>query len=352
MKVEFSRETPCDWDDIANRLDGANIHQTSHWARYCQTRTMDRALFVRVLNGQKVVAQLLAFQAVPRSTVFRRGSKILAALHWFLLPLAGKVYWRGGPLVRGQDPGAVRAAIEGAVQQAKTLKAAYVEGTMPPRFPSAALQGIAGATDRRGQTIVVETAKIEDLTSVPIERSARKQIRKTLDAGVVISTYPENPAVLASHIECLKEARGDRTGATRCQVLSLAEGLKERFKIFMASSPDGQPLAGVGVMYFGCIASEGVRYATSAAYERRLSGGDRIQAEIAVWCRDQGIPLFDLAGLPSHPRDRKQDGIYRFKVKYGCPEPVAGFSQVLSRRRGALVAAMLRTVGGRNEWGF
>ncbi|MBI5036472.1 GNAT family N-acetyltransferase [Candidatus Micrarchaeota archaeon] len=101
-------------------------------------------------------------------------------------------------------------------------------------------------------------------------------------------------------------------------------------------------LAGLGVSYFNGYLHEWGAGTSSEAIQRKIYASDAIKWHIIEWASAQGHRFFDLSGVSPKPFDqqaKKEQGIFRFKAKWGGGlVKYREYSLPISRKRDKLLS--------------
>ena len=88
-------------------------------------------------------------------------------------------------------------------------------------------------------------------------------------------------------------------------------------KGLLVQTPLGQPIAGLLFRVFnGWIQELGVAY-TDYSIEHKIYGQDLIKWHLIQWGQRNGCRIYDLMGVDVGADEKKKQGIYQFKAKWG-----------------------------------
>lgn len=126
--------------------------------------------------------------------------------------------------------------------------------------------------------------------------------------------------------------------------------VNKRYHYGVALSEDGEPLACLGMHLFNGVATEIASATAAKSYELKLPGQDVLHWEIMLRAKALGCHTFDLAGVNPNPQTSKEQGIMRFKKKWGgryveYPVYRKYYPSVLGRAKMALTELWMRAKG-------
>lgn len=255
-----------------------------------------------------------------------RGSRIRLPMSVWEFPRLGTT-WKGASVryapyaVPALEPAAVRELFEQMIRDHSLdyFVAAYsplVTAAHAPSDPIFPYQSV-------WQTALVDLRQEEDALWKGVERHARKNIERLKSLPGLRVRILDDAASLEKHyLPLLRETRARRkAGMPRfypCpKLLEITRTNPDIFAKAFVVSLGEEPLAGLGVLG----TREGVVEVGSAQSEKDLQGKyyahDLLKWEIISWAKSQGVHFYDLGGFNPVPQDPKEEGIKRFKTKWG-----------------------------------
>ncbi len=167
-------------------------------------------------------------------------------------------------------------------------------------------------------TFIVDLTREEDDLFASAKHAARKGVRKCRKNGITVSLCRNSEEFVndfyASYYESEIDEGGDRLRRAR-DWWSIDGGRHYRF--FTAKDAKGRVLATLGTYCFGRIATEIMSSRTKLGQDCGLPAQDLLHWEIFCAHKAAGDEAFNLAGVNPSPKDRGEEGIYRFKEKWG-----------------------------------
>jgi hypothetical protein len=305
---------PDDWDMLLNKAGGeANFLQSEFWSHLICT--LDEAVphYFRVIEGSNVLAQALFLQRWSYDRINKRKLCSVSCLECY-----------DGPVILRTDrkDEVIRHILDAASFLAK--KTCSSNTTIVFSHTSSCTDSHAVENLFRKQkfilekwaTVLVDIAPDTDTLFMSISHAARKCIKKCWRQGITIeriesyhdfqNTFMTNYNLMAKSLE---RATGDCT-------LTPPEDWNKYYRFFLAREDD-VVLGGLGMFFFNGVATEVQSIISVEAYERKIPVQDLLHWELILEAKRLGCHTFDLAGFNPNPSSEKEEGIARFKSKWG-----------------------------------
>lgn len=331
---------PSNWNERIRDLPGANIFQTSEWAALSTSYLLTRSITLTLEKQHRLRAALVIERRAPaHMMLFERpggGSAIRV-----LRALAPQLTFARGPIcapdITSEESGQFAEAM---VSVARHARAQSITGTLaiqgeglPPDNLSEALRscGMLGAAEA---TYLVRLDMPDEDLRRALRPAARKALRHVETSGIMVRRVTDRNELPAYH-RFMVESRsryGHRTYSVR-NLTSLWDklGPADNMAIFVAEHR-GEVVGGLGVWIFSGVAVEFGAAQSERASQEKLFAGDALKWAALLWARERGARWFDLAGVSAQPSDAKEEGIRRFKEKWGGSLVVAPTFAWASRR--------------------
>ncbi len=356
VRVERTVDTE-EWNRLIVSCPGGSLFQSTYWARFMEEYLGVPGYFMSAFDGTgQTVGCLLFFNEPPgyRRLFFERplSDISLPFLRWALPTLT----WLHGPLVKSSDPRDRRTVCERMLAEVNEFGSNLgAVGVAPSPAPIHGVSGNEfkevytdlGFLQKQWATFLVDLTAEEEVLWGRLDRSARKAIRKTEREGVQVERIGTLEELEQYYVQAVPywRSRGARVFSFR-NYSAMWQALRpgEALEVFVARR-GLEMLGGLGVwVYNGVVREFGVVRAREFASEN-LHPGDLIKWEIMRWGHRMGYRTYDLAGVSPDPSTPKEEGIYRFKKKWGgeqvsypvCERPFPGI-------RSSLVATATRAV--------
>ncbi|MBI3825260.1 MAG: GNAT family N-acetyltransferase [Candidatus Rokubacteria bacterium] len=312
-----------DWDARLCASTGGSIFQTEGWGRFWQAYLGARPRWLVVRDGRTVVGQLLFHEMLRgHESLLASGGSRLARLAGPLL----KVFrWWQGPVIH--DPDRRAEIMEAILSRLEALAArrrlcGIEEASLPlPGADETDVLGVfrsAGYRPEWRATILVDlTVGVDALWANLKKDVARTRVRKAQRQGLELARVDSLAALQEFH-QLVTEWRREE-GFPPYELArygGMFEHLAPHCSFFLVRL-QGEALAGMGVYDFNGRAHLVTPVTSRRARARQIYAGDFLHWEVMRWCHDQGCRVLDLAGVAASPGSTKEEGIRRFKGKWG-----------------------------------
>lgn len=315
---------PPDWDLwLAQQGGGAAFCQTSAWARIHEAVNSARSCVVAVdRNGARVAAALVSIRPPEKSDLVRRlGLRIAGVVGGTLECFEGPVLTR---TASPEDASELLALIHqfGVHQGVSDIRFAGPPPLVTPILTVAMRKALGdfGYVETPWLTRVLDLTKDEQALHAEFRQAARKGIRKSVEAGLKVTfarTWDEyRDLFCAAYYE---ESGLDAEVARRCEAFWHAD--EERsYRFFVVHDDAGHVHATLGTYRYQGMATEIMSRRTSAGVAANLPAQDLLHWHVIRHHRNEGDTFFNLAGFNPAPNSPKEEGIRRFKEKWGGQE--------------------------------
>ncbi|MEW6753620.1 MAG: hypothetical protein AB1505_21945 [Candidatus Latescibacterota bacterium] len=306
---------PPGWDEAVAAAGTGGFFQTTRWARLLRVLRGSRAWYLQARNGQGPAARCLVLQEGLLCDRLRRVS-----FGRFLVPALGGrlpvLSWQNGPLVAGGSPATCDEVLDQVDAVARTTGALAVRFAPFPATGAADLGPSLAARGYRARRCATFWVDLQSDYEARLDRSVRKNVRRCREQGVWAGPvapheYPQYYRLQ----QAFRRATG-LPGFSFRDFLLHAEHLGP-VRCLFAARWRGRLLAGLGVLAWNGLLVEVEAATNPLCYEERLHAQDLLKVEIMAWGRERGFGAFDLAGVAVEPQDAKEEGIRRFKAKFG-----------------------------------
>lgn len=275
-------------------------------------------------------------------------------------PLCARAFglntWMQGPLVFAKERFVEvhRALLQDGHLQSGTYQ--VQRATLPfytdPRLATLGEGVLAdlGFAPQSETTFHVDLRQSHEALWAGLRSSARKNLRKIQEAGVLMATPLQSQADVAAYWKMLVETQS-RSG--RFVSYRTVEDFERRFwskphrdgvlRGILVRTSAGAAVAGLCFRaYNGWIQELGVAY-SEFGVAQKLYGQDLIKWELMRWGHDHGYCTYDLMGVETDSADPKRRAIFQFKEKWGGGLVAhASYSKVYSPWRDAAVRLGVR----------
>lgn len=317
LKITTTDSPPPGWDDMIASAGGeGNFHQTTAKAEGSRVHDKSRSWYLTVsdASGAPVaLALVLRMHLLNQRTGRKR----------FPLPY---LRCRGGPVWLDRECAAdsLKLILKRTAALARRCGAMYVDfqGLAPTsaHLEDPATAGVfraAGYQASKWATLLVDLDRDDDGLWQGLNRAARKCVNKCRRGGVEIISPPDYEAFQRDFWEPYSASEAAAGRETYAYPAGLWRATEERISFHVARTEDGRPLAYLGLLRWGGLATEISSGSDPLSFELKLPAQDFLHWELMRLARDSGCHTFDLAGINPDPQTPKEQGIRRFKEKWG-----------------------------------
>jgi hypothetical protein len=325
----FKDYVPTGWDERLHEVGAeAGLGQSTYWARVIQRIDQINPFFLEVVDNQQIIVSLLMFHKYPWNRHEMRkqiGLRELISGTW-----RGWLEWFDGPVIHTQQEEKIKDALHILLtwleKYAYQHRVAYISGSMPQTGRVAANTYIADIFLERDFTISTWATYLVDLSQNEadlwrnLQKSARKNIKKAKSLGVrikhisLLKTLEKEFYIPYCAIE---NAAGRSSPPFSTFEISWTEDQKQYYHYYVAESETGEILATLGMYIFNNVATEIASALSPKAVNERIPAQDLLHWEMFLTAKKLGCHTFNLAGVNPKPNAPKEEGILRFKKKWG-----------------------------------
>ncbi len=308
ISIESSDEPDSLWNSNLLKTEFATIYQTKEWAEIISNlgRT---PLFLKFVNNKgKIIGQLLI------SITSRLARKGILQSFMRKIPISSSLLysWSYGPIIFDEEN-----SIYDELKDFLFLKKCKVSGTGHP------FHNIIPETDKRfiiknWSTFLIDLTKPKNELYDNIDKhSGRKNIERSLNRGVLVEEITEKS--LPEYSEMVNAERKSVKG----NLIDYEHLLKSwrllkplGYSGFLAKK-DGIPIGGLLFSYLNGHIIEGGVARSPFDTKNKLYSQDLIKWKIVEWGIENKMKFYNLAGINPNPESKKEEGILRYKKKWG-----------------------------------
>lgn len=302
--IEISNSCPNDWNEYLKKNKFGTIYQTKEYANYLDKWRKKKPIFLRILspNGE-ILLQNLLFENTNSSNKLPRKFNSLLKL------LKKRCRWYYGPVYLNAT------VIDDFFDFLRKSKYGF-NGNFHPLSDINNFKSDCKKTKWSTFLINLKISK-DELYSNLSKNSARKNIDRALDRGVIIEEINDNN--WKDYLELLKETRlsqnkeevSDDESNDFWNILK-----KVGFSGFIAKK-DQIPLSGLTFSHFNNYINEWGVARSKIDYDEKLYSQDLIKWKIIEWGHKNQMDFYDLSGVNPVPTTEKEKGILQYKSKWG-----------------------------------
>ena len=302
FSLELKNEPLEDWNKhlLANPM--GNIFNSIEYAEYAKRWLDWKPLFCQVLDSAgSILLQTTLFEYVPNIDRFPR------FLHGTIKKLKKSIRWNYGPVSSSQECTSLFLSY---------LKKNYTR-VYGITHPLSNLE-YSSFTKTLWCTFLIDLSKSkEDLYGKMSKHDARKNIERSIERDVIVeeirdNTLDEYSLLIQQHRSSMNLSSGN------------AEEFRDMWKFLRSigfsgflARKDGKAVGGLLFSFFNNYINEWGVARSIQDTEDRLYSQDLIRWKIIEWGIDHKMKWYDLSGVNPVPKSKKEEGILRYKKKWG-----------------------------------
>lgn len=325
MDIIIKRDVDNTWNKFLKYSNSSNIFQTRQWACFSLNYLNKEPLFFDLIENDKSIAKCLFLkESFMHNFFFERifGSFIIYILYKFF-PVLTTV---GGPILLDNNLDVKKQFILKIINYCEVTKIKKIEIQSFPLDEAdlileKKLFEDCGFIVKVWGTFLIDLRNNKEALWNNIKKEARKLIKKTEKEGVVVE-FAQDENDLREYYSLLKLHRkslGLRTYSFD-NVLQLWKNFRTKeeknYEVLLAKK-DGNLLAAMAVLVFNGNIVEIAAARSSLSMNEKIYANDLIKWRIIEWGNSLGYLTYDLGGVNPNPKTEKEDGIFKFKEKWG-----------------------------------
>lgn len=311
ISVRIEEKPDPNWNKRLLESDLATIYQTKEWALIVSNLGR-KPLFLSFLNDRdEIIGQNLVIISS------RLNQKILMKkILKKILSEKMLIYsWSYGPIIFNKN---YNSEIYETFANFLILKKCKISGAEHPFSQGNILPFKNNFIVNKWSTFLIDLTKTKEELYKNIDKhSGQKNIERSKNRGVLIEEICEES--LRDYVMLVndtKKASGNET-IDYNHVLFLWKLLKPLGYSGFLAKKDGKPIGGLLFSFLnGHIIEAGVARSVDDT-ENNLYSQDQIKWKIIEWGVDNQMKYYNLAGVNPQPKSKKEEGILRYKKKWG-----------------------------------
>jgi len=308
LEIRIDKEAPNDWNDNLQSSKISTVYHTVEYSNYAKTYLDWSPIFMSIFNSKgELLAKSLLFEL---STNFKNISALKP-----LSQFSNKfkiLKWLLGPVVFNED--LTNDVIFNFINY---IEKSYpkVNGSFHPllRFNFETSKHIM----KWGTFLIDLTQSKNQIESNFDKRSVTKNIKRSIERGVEIFEITEKN--ISDYANLLNEFRkeNDLTVYSLEQIIDLWKILKPTKYLGYIAYFNEKPIGGMTFSAFNGYINEWGVARSKLDFEQKLYSQDLIKWKIIEWGINNNQRFYDLTGFNPNPVSEKEQGILRYKRKWG-----------------------------------
>lgn len=317
ISIEVSETPDGKWNERLKLSDSGNIYQTKELSILME-RGDQNPKFLKFVDGKgEVVAQLL------HGNVRRFGSTKTKSRMLNKLPGIKKklIAWSYGPVIINED---YTNEIFLVFQDYLLKQSGIVNGKLHPFISNSSITLKNNFKLKEWGTYLIDLQDTkENLFSKIDKHSGRNNIKRSLKRGVKIEEINEQN--ISDYVKLRNNNIATETNkVTEEGMIEWLEILKPIGYSGYLARLDDKPISALFFSFFNKLIIEGGLARSKIDFQQKLYSQDLIKWKIIEWGVDNKMKYFDLAGFNPYPKNPKEEGIKRYKAKWGGKSVIYG----------------------------
>ena len=313
-----SKQPPENWNDLIKTHKFATFHQTTFYADYWNKTRGQPSFFISILDGDETLAQLVIHKnsLLQRKLESKITSLSLSSSFFSLIKNVRPVYvWEYGPIIFNQEN---KSKIYSEINCLKNSLDGPIDGSLHPLETRSNDLEKFGWKENKLATFLIDLSLPEEQLWKNINRqSGRKAVNRALNREIKIEPI-ENHKDLKTHYDLLNEGRKmANLPKVPYRNVEAAWTMKEAGICGFIAWLKDIPLASTLMTTFNGYINEMGFARSKLDLEHLYCSTDLIKWHIIKWGHKKGYKTFDLSGVNPNSSDKKIQGIYKFKKKWG-----------------------------------
>ena len=311
ISMEVSQIPDSKWN---SRLESSNlgtIYQTKEHGEYLE-KINQKPIFLKFLNPKgEIISQLM----ISTSNRFNNKSKISKILKSIPSSKTRLYRWTYGPIFFDQEN---CEAVFDKLNEFLVSEKAKVSGSEHPLSINNLSTLKKNFKIIPWSSYLIDLSKPKDELFENIEKhSGRKNIERSRKRNVRIEQM--NDETFGTYIDLLNKERSQSNIelADKSQMYHWWNSFKKIGLTGFIAKHDEQMLGGMLFSFFNNYIIEGLVVRTSEDYVNKFYSQDLIKWSIIEWGIEKKMKFYDLAGFNPSPTSKKEEGIARYKKKWG-----------------------------------
>lgn len=317
-----------EWDKFLLKNKYTEFLQSFCWAQLLEIANGFKPVFLEVQDEGNPVAYLLFHEKF----LYIRSNKIRHRVISFVeKPFTKYIDTIGGPVILDHDKAEeITTKIlgwlneysrENNIQRISLTPLKYDENCANNPVIQGIFEGF-GYSTRKWATYLVDLQQDEESLWKYIEHSARKALKQAMNTNLVVKRTENYEEYIEKFMKPYNRMEMEKEmGRAEFPLWSIEKTkdfkLKDKYYHYFYAEIDGNIVGVLGMYVYNGYATEISSSTSKYAYENKIYAQDLLHWQMFKFAQNLGCHTFDMAGVNPNPVDPKEQGIYRFKKKWG-----------------------------------
>lgn len=319
INVKISEFPDPEWNNRLKNHSLGSIHQTSQYCEFRKKMWGNSTHYITFEKNDEILGQIavLGFSKMKKKIESKLGKSFVTKKLGNLVNSIKRMYvWYYGPIIFQNN---FREEIFDEIANLSKKFNSPIKGSLHPLdLPSNELKNKGWNEIEKGTFIIDLTLSEEKLWDKIERQSGRKAVNRALKKDIKVKSI-KNINDLKVHHFLLNEGR-EIANLPRIPFDRLKthwEMLVDVGEVGFVAWLDDKPLASTIVTTFNGYLNEQGFARSKFDFENLTNGTDLIKWHIIKWGHRNGFKKFDLSGVDLDFKDKKHEGIFKFKKKWG-----------------------------------
>lgn len=291
-----------DWNSFLLDSETGTITHTIEYSEYVRRWVGWKPFFLRMTDSKgNIMLQCLLFEYSPGLT------RIPAPFNRIYKKFKNSLRWHYGPVSISKETSLC------FFNYLKENKKNFYGTTHP------LCQAVdPDLTKELWATYLIDPQKTTGVIYENIDKhSAKKNIKRSIDRGVVIDEISEK--TIKEYLDLLNQYKitTDRKTTEFEEMYDYWKLLKPIGLTGFLARKDGIPVGGMMISYFNKYINEQGIARSKLDLEEKLYSQDLLKWRVIEWGIKNKMRWYDLSGFNPNPKSKKEEGIMRYKSKWG-----------------------------------
>lgn len=309
FELRLEKECPPDWNTHLLKSPMGNVFNTFEYSQYAKRRLGWQPSFLYMIGKSgEIAAQVVIFEYARN----KLGKKVPRSFGKIASMISKTIKWIYGPVIFSNEEQQIVYEFLSFVQS----RANRLDGSIHPFFSGSL--NIEKIKIEKWSTFLIDLQQTKDSIIAGFDKhGARKNIERAEERGVQVNEI--NESNISQYHDILNEFRiasGNEPFEYE-DTYDLWKLLgKIGFKGFLATK-DGTNIGGITLSFFNAYINEWGIARSSLDTAEKLYSQDLLKWKIIEWGIENKQRFYDLSGFNPNPMSGKEEGILRYKKKWG-----------------------------------
>lgn len=307
ITIQENSKPDINWNKRLINSGLGTIQQVSEMGKIFEKRGNFPRYFHFVDNKGEIVGQLLT-ETIDRFEKKGKMGKLLKKIP----TLKNKInVWIYGPIIFDNS---LSSELYNSLGKFFISEKSFVRGnTHPLRTGNAKILSDKFTVMNWSTSLIDLTKPLDELYQNIHKHSGQKNIQRAIKKGITVEQVNENS--ISDYNELINESKNE---SDSIELRRYWWHLLQPFgySIFIAKK-DGIPVGGLGFSYMNNFIIESGVARSKIDFDEKLNAQDLIKWKIIEWGVKNKMKYYNLAGFNPYPTSKKEEGIKRYKEKWG-----------------------------------